>query len=95
MFEYIFKYKLIFHSTLPLSPGLISALSTIDLALFVPCTSYTFLISNFYNFLATPDAVSSSEDPLVGDQGATTGVVEVAATLVLQRHLKRTNKDST
>lgn len=35
-----------------------------------------------------PDAVSSREDPLVGDQGSTTGVVEIAATLVLQRHLR-------
>lgn len=48
-------------------------------------------MSHFFNFVTTPDAVSSSEDPLVGDQGATTGVVEVAATLVLQRHLRRTN----
>lgn len=91
MFEYIFKYKLIFHSTLPLSPGLISALSTIDLALFVPCTSYTFLISNFYNFLATPDAVSSSEDPLVRDQSTSTGVPPLALFVVLQGNLKHTH----
>lgn len=48
-----------------------------------------------FKFLAVPDAVSSSEDPLVGDQGGTASVVEVAATLVLQRRLKRTHKDST
>lgn len=39
-----------------------------------------------------PDAVSSSKDPLVGDQGSAAGVVEVAATLVLQRRLRRRQK---
>ncbi len=39
--------------------------------------------------------MSSSEDPLVGDQGATAVVVEVAANLVLKGHLGRTNDDST
>lgn len=37
-----------------------------------------------------PDAVSSSENPLVRDQSATTGVVEGATALVLQRHLRTT-----
>lgn len=63
------------------------------LALFVLCALYTFLISDFLNFLNTPDAVSSSEDPLAGDQSAATSVVEAAATLVLQRHLRRANND--
>lgn len=68
----------------------------VGLVLFVLCASHTFLISDFvFYVLATPDAVSSSEDPLVGDQGATTSMVEAAATLVLQRHLRRTNNDST
>lgn len=39
-----------------------------------------------------PDAVSSREDPLVGDQGSTTGVVKIAATLVLQRRLTARQK---
>lgn len=39
-----------------------------------------------------PDAVSSSKDPLVGDQGPAAGVVEVAATLVLQRCLRGRQK---
>lgn len=34
--------------------------------------------------------MSSCENPLSGDQGATAGVVEVVATLVLQRRLRRT-----
>lgn len=42
----------------------------------------------------SPDAVGGSQDPLVGDQGATASVVEIASTLVLQRHLRRTNRDA-
>lgn len=36
--------------------------------------------------------MSSRDDPLVGDQGSPTGVVEIAATLVLQRHLRTRQK---
>jgi len=35
-----------------------------------------------------PNAVSSGQDPLIGDQGATTGVIKAGATLVLERYLK-------
>lgn len=35
-----------------------------------------------------PNAVSSGQDPVTGDQGATTGVIKAGATLVLERHLK-------
>lgn len=51
-------------------------------------------ITVFFFFLlfallrVVPDAVSSSEDPLAGDQSATAGVVKVGAALVLQRNLK-------
>lgn len=59
----------------------------------LPVPHLPSLISHF--FLTTPDAVSSGEDPLAGDQSATASVVEVATTLVLQRHLWRTNNSST
>lgn len=52
-----------------------------------------FLFSFSFVF-AIPNAVSSSEDPLVGDQSTTTGVIEVAATLVLQRDLRTTNNST-
>jgi len=35
-----------------------------------------------------PNAVSSGQDPFIGDQGATTGVIKAGATLVLERYLK-------
>lgn len=37
---------------------------------------------------SVPNAVSSGQDPVLGDQGATTGVIKAGATLVLERHLK-------
>lgn len=55
-----------------------------EISQFGKCTEFSV-----FNALASPDAVSSGEDPLVGDQCATTGVVEVTATLVLQRNLRR------
>lgn len=45
-------------------------------------------------YFSIPNAVSSSEDPLVGDQSTTTGVIEVVATLVLQRDLRTTNNST-
>lgn len=39
----------------------------------------------------TPDTVSSSEDPLVSDQSASTGVSPLALSVVLQGNLKHTN----
>lgn len=60
--------------------------SGLELILFVSSQFFFFLLFAFLRVV--PDAVSSSEDPLAGDQSATAGVVKVGAALVLQRNLK-------
>lgn len=61
--------------------------SGLELILFVSSQFFFFFL--LFAFLrVVPDAVSSSEDPLAGDQSATAGVVKVGAALVLQRNLK-------
>lgn len=61
---------------------------------------FVFQLTQFLEFFLNthfsplPDAVSSSEDPLAGDQDGTTSVVVVAATPVLQGCLRLARKTS-